>query len=296
MHIETTSIFNDLLKFRDKYKGQYIVLKYGGALAADKRIVKNIGRQAAFLNRAIGAKVIIVHGGGEQATAAIEKAGIKPNFHPVTQKRITDEVTLDIFDKTVRKLNKDNVTIMRSVSDEVVFQGMAGYDLDTVIASPENNFTGKIDQVNTDYLTHIGDHIIPVFYTACRNLSPVNGESRLNVNADDFAAAVGVSVNAMRLVLLSDIDGVMDQEGKRLTGLSTDDIDELIENGTVTGGMVPKLENARKCAQQLTSGGVVILNGATDNIVLQEILYEKGAGTLIRSPKRIASAIKLENK
>jgi len=296
MHKETTSIFNDLLRFRDKYKGQYIVLKYGGALAADGQTVKNIGRQAAFLNRAIGAKVIIVHGGGEQASTAIKKAGIEPKFHPITRKRITDEKTLDIFDKTVRQLNKDNVEIMQSVSDEVVFQGMAGYDLDTVTASPEDDFTGQVEQVNNGYLTHIGDHIIPVFYTACRNLSPVNGESRLNVNADDFAAAVGVSVNAMRLVLLSDIDGVMDQQGKRLTGLSTNDIDALIDNGTVTGGMVPKLQNARKCAEQLTSGGVVILNGAKDNIVLQEILYEKGAGTLIRSAERIKATMSLEVK
>lgn len=294
--MNTISLFNDLLKFRDKYRGQYIVLKYGGALAADKKVVKNIGRQAAFLNRAIGAKVIIVHGGGEQASAAIKASGIEPKFHPVSHKRITDQVSLDIFDRTVRKLNKDNVQIMQAVSDEVIFQGMAGYDLDTVLASPEDDFTGQIDHVNTNYLNHIGDHIIPVFYTACRNLSPINGESRLNVNADDFAAAVGVSVNAIRLVLLSDIDGVLDQQGNRLTGLSTDDIDPLIENGTVTGGMVPKLQNARKCAEQLTSGGVVILNGAKDNIVLQEILYEKGAGTLIRSPKRIQATMNLEKK
>ena len=289
---DLTEVFTDVLRFREKYKGQYIVIKYGGAIAADESLVAGIGEQAAFLSTAIGAKVIIVHGGGEQASQAIKDSGLEVQFDQATGKRITDKPTLEIFDRTVRALNRHNVEIMNRVSDEVYFQKMAGYDADVVMAVSESDFTGKITSVDARYLTHInGDHI-PVFYTACRNVEPRDNESRLNVNADDFAAEVASALGAARLVLLSDVPGIL-KDGEIMTGLSTQEIQGLIDYGTISGGMVAKANAAKEAAEKLSSGGVVILDGSVKNIILQEILYEKGAGTLIRSEERIRA---MENK
>lgn len=281
--------FSGILKYREKYKGQWIILKYGGLLAADDEVVHNIGVQCAFLKTAIGAKTIVVHGGGEQASQALKRQGIAPAFDPGTGRRITDEATLKIFDQTLRALNKGNVDIMQTVSNEVYFQGMAGYDLDTVTAKSVGDYTGKVVQMNTRLFDHMQDGCIPVFYTACQNIAPSGSEHRLNVNADEFAGFLGQNLKAIRLIMLTDTNGVLDKNKQRLPCLSTDETEGLIVNGTVKGGMVAKLRAASECANQMTSGGVVILNGNDRFSILKEVLYEKGEGTLV-SPARIAAS------
>ena len=287
---DENDLFSGILKYREKYKGQWIILKYGGALAADDEVVHNIGVQCAFLKTAIGAKVIVVHGGGEQTSQALKQQGIVPAFDPETGRRITDEATLKIFDQTLRALNKGNVDIMQTTSNEVYFQGMAGYDLDTVTAKSVGDYTGKVVQVNTRFFDHMQNDCIPVFYTACQNIAPSGSEHRLNVNADEFAGFLGQNLKAIRLIMLTDTNGVLDKNKQLLSSLSTDETEGLIANGTVKGGMVTKLRVASECANQMTSGGVVILNGNDRFSILKEILFEKGEGTLVRSPARIAAS------
>lgn len=282
--------FSDILKYREKYKGQWIIIKYGGALAANDELVHNIGVQCAFLKTAIGAKVVVVHGGGEQTSKALKEQGIAPAFDAATGRRLTDEITLKIFDETLRELNRKNVQTMQTTSQEVYFQGMAGYDLDTVTAKSIGDYTGKVVHANTRFFEHIQDNCIPVFYTACQNATPKGSEHRLNVNADEFAGFLGQKLKAIRLVMLTDTNGVLDKDKTLLSSLSTAEAEDLIDNGTVTGGMIPKLRVASECANQMTSGGVVILNGNDKFSILKEILYERGEGTLVRSPARIAAS------
>jgi acetylglutamate kinase len=293
-HQSATDSFSDILKYREKYKGQWIIIKYGGALAANNELVHNIGVQCAFLKTAIGAKIIVVHGGGEQTSRALKDQGIVPAFDAATGRRLTDEITLKIFDETLRKLNKKNVQTMQESSQEAYFQGMAGYDLDTVTAKSIGDFTGKVVQMNTRFFEHMQDNCIPVFYTACQNISPKSSEHRLNVNADEFAGFLGQELKAIRLVMLTDTNGVLDKDKNLLSSLSTAEVEGLIDNGTVTGGMIPKLRVASECANQMTSGGVVILNGNDKFSILKEILYEKGEGTLVRSPARIEASVQFK--
>lgn len=288
---DENDLFSGILKYREQYKGQWIIIKYGGALAANDEVVHNIGVQCAFLKTAIGAKVIVVHGGGEQTSQALKKKGISAIFDPETGRRITDEITLKIFDQTLRALNKANVEIMQTASQEVYFQGMSGYDLDTVTAKSVGDYTGKAVQVNGRFFEHIQDNCIPVFYTACQNMAPNGSEHRLNVNADEFAGFLGQNLKAIRLIMLTDTNGVLDKNKKLLSSLSTEETEDLIANGTVTGGMITKLRVATECANQMTSGGVVILNGNDRFSILKEILYEKGEGTLVCPPAQATASL-----
>lgn len=291
-----TDPFSEILKYREKYKGQWIIIKYGGALAASNELVHNIGVQSAFLKTAIGAKVVVVHGGGEQTSKALKDQAIAPVFDAATGRRLTDAITLKIFDETMRGLNNRNVQIMQTASQEVYFQGMAGYDLDTVMAESIGDFTGKVVRTNIRFFEDMQDNCIPVFYTACQNISPESPEYRLNVNADEFAGFLGQKLKAIRLVMLTDTNGVLDKDKNLLSSLSTGEVEELIDNGTVTGGMIPKLRVASECANQITSGGVVILNGNDKFSILKEILYEKGEGTLVRSPTRIEASVQFNGQ
>ncbi len=290
-----TTIFNTGAPHTDQYRGKPVVIKFGGALAENDDVIRNIARQAAFLTTELGARVVVVHGGGKQINQALEDKGITPRRDPVTDLRITDAATLDVSDAALRVLNGRITRLFQDVSN-VQAVGMAGYDARVVQAQPLNHFTGEAvdaDAAFLDHLTSLTDrHVIPVIYPICHSLSPVDGEARLNVNADDVAAAIAAKMKAERLVLCSDIPGVLDKDKNLLADLTVEDIDALIADQTVTGGMIAKVKAAAQAAQALTNGGVVILDGRTENVILKEFLQESGAGTLIRH-RPVHTALKL---
>lgn len=287
---DISAIFNDILKYRDKYQKELIVIKFGGSLAENDEIIRSIGRQAAFLTHSINARVIVVHGGGRQINDALEKENIQPKRDPDTNLRMTDEPTVRISDQALRNLNGHIVRLFHEASKDIHVVGMAGYDGRTVRAKPLNYYTGEAAQISVDYLTHLMNFkdggTIPVIYPICWNDQPHKDEARLNVNADSVAAAIASQMNARRLILCSDIPGVLDNNGNLLTGLSSHDVDHLIDKGIVTGGMVTKLRAASEAAESIPNGGVAILDGRKDNVILAELLFEKGAGTLIRGTER----------
>jgi acetylglutamate kinase len=296
--MEINHIFNDVLKFREKYKGTHIVLKFGGALAGNDDAVRSIGRQAAFLQRSIGAHIIMVHGGQNQIDEALAKENIESKKISKTGVRETDQPTLNISDDTLRALNGRVVRLMQETSPEIKALGMAGYDGRLITAKQEAKFTGSNPHVETNLLNFIlqqkDQDIIPVIYPICWSEAHPGIDSRLNVNADTVAASIASSMKAHRLILCSDISGVLDKQGQKLSSLSTEEIDDLIDNGVVTGGMINKVRMAAKAAGQMTNGGVVILNGYEENAILTELLYEEGIGTLVRRPDQIPTQ-KLEN-
>lgn len=289
-NVNENTLFSNALKYKEKYNQQWIIIKYGGALAADPDIVQNIGLQAAFLQTAIGAKIIIVHGGGEQVSTALKEQGIPAIFDPSTGRRVTDEATLQIFDRTLRTLNKANVNIMQSASQEVLFQGMAGYDLNTVMATSIGDYTGKVTQINKPFFDNTPEDTIPVFYTACRNASPNTAEHRLNINADEFSGMLGQQLKAVSLIMLTDTNGVLDKNKNLLSTIFTEQTEPLIADGTVKGGMIPKLRVATECAQQMNSGSVVILNGTDRFSILKELFSEQKSGTVVRLQNQISTS------
>lgn len=294
---DISTVFNDILKFKNKYRGEVIVIKFGGALAEDDNVIRSISRQAAFLSHNIEAHVIVVHGGGNQIDEKLKKEGIEERKDPKNGLRLTDKPTLEVCDNALRALNGKIVRLFQEVSDDVQAMGMAGYDGGLVVSDSLMEYTGGYPtSVDDGYFQHLMRYkdkdIIPVIYPICWSNDPQEGESRLNVNADYVAAAIASKLNARRLIFCTDTPGVMDKEKNILTSLSTLDVDHLIDTGVVTGGMVPKL----RAAAELPKGGVVILDGAQENAILLEVLYEKGAGTLIRGVERMRDLRALEPK
>ncbi|MFA5593356.1 MAG: hypothetical protein WC989_08605 [Micavibrio sp.] len=127
-NFDISTIFNDILKYRDKYQKELIVIKFGGALAEDDEVIRSIGRQAAFLTHSMDARVIVVHGGGRQINDALEKENIQPKRDPDTDLRITDEPTVRISDQALRNLNGHIVRLFHESSRDIHVVGMAGYD------------------------------------------------------------------------------------------------------------------------------------------------------------------------
>lgn len=288
---DIASIFNDILKYHEKYRGETLVIKFGGSLAESDSVIRSLARQVAFLSNSMGAKIVLVHGGGKQIDDALARAKIEIKRDPKTGLRITDKETLAVSDDALRLLNGRVVRLFQEESATIQAIGFAGYEARLVHAQPVHDYTGQPAEVNVDFLNRLleksSDAVIPIIYPICWSDSAEDLEKRLNVNADDAAAAIAGQIGARRLILCSDTPGVLDKDGNRLTGLSTLDIEHLIESGTVTGGMIPKLRAAAEAADQLKMGGVVILDGRKDNFILAELLSEDGVGTLIRSPERI---------
>jgi acetylglutamate kinase len=287
---DLSGIYNNLRKFQQKYKDQTVVIKFGGALAEDDSIIRGIGQQASFLSYVIGAKVIVVHGGGRQIDNALKEKAIAVRKDPESGLRITDRPTLEASDAALRVLNGRIVRIFNQASQDMRALGMAGYDGRMVQAEPIHHYTGQATGVDESLLRHLlakkeEKPIIPVIYPICHHETEEGDETRLNVNADDVASAIATQMGARRLILCSDIPGVLGKDKRLIDHLTTAEIDRLIDDGTVTGGMVAKLRAAGEAAKSMKQGGVVILDGRQDETILTELLYEKGVGTLIEKTK-----------
>ncbi len=286
---DITTMLEDFFAFQETYDNQLVVIKFGGALAEDPKVVRTIAQQANIMRHRMGQRVVVVHGGGKQIDAALLEKGIDIVKDPATGLRVTDAATMDVCDRSLRDLNGSIVRIFNQVAGKSQAMGMAGYDARLLEGSSfsSTNFTGRVEGVNNKLLNHLldkaGGDTIPVIYPICHAPSAHGSNLRINVNADDVASAIAESLGARRLVLASDIPGVLDKERNLIPEISTGEVSKLIQNGTITGGMIPKIEAAKATAEALgDDGGVVILNGAKPSAILVEILYRGGSGTLIR--------------
>jgi acetylglutamate kinase len=271
------------------YDDTTVVVKYGGHAMGDEDVARDFARDMVLLEQA-GLNPVVVHGGGPQIGAMLKKLGIASHF--AGGLRITDKPTMEIVEMVLAgSINKQIVGFINAEGGRAV--GLCGKDGNMVRATkvtravhdPSTNsdqevdfgFVGEPQKVDTTVLEQIlGRELIPV-------LAPValgeDGET-YNVNADTFAGAIAGALEAKRLLLLTDVAGVLDKDGNLLKQLRVDDIRELIANGTITGGMIPKVET---CIYAIEQGveGVVILDGKTPHAVLVELLTDYGAGTLI---------------
>ena len=288
--LNNADILTGALPYMQKYNGSIIVIKYGGNAMADSDLVESFCNDIVFLKQS-GLKPVIVHGGGPQIGSMLKRLGIKTKFE--SGMRITDEDTLEVVEMVLAgRINKNIASKINSSGGKAV--GISGKDGSMIVAekltkqngSNESNIEKIIDlgyvgfpkKINNTIIeTLIKDDFIPI-------IAPlgigVDGKT-YNINADTAAGAIASSLKSKRLLILTDVEGVIDSNNNLLEEVNGKKIDEMIESGEVSGGMIPKLNT---CLDSVNNGvdAAVIVDGRVKHAVLLELFTDHGAGTLVR--------------
>jgi acetylglutamate kinase len=287
--LDQARILIEALPHMQQYDEEIVVVKYGGHAMGDEATAQSFARDIVLLEQT-AINPVVVHGGGPQIGQMLARLGIKSEF--ADGLRITDKATIEIVEMVLAgSINKQIVGFINAAGGRAV--GLCGKDGNMVqarkvtrtVVDPGSNiekvidlgFVGEPDKVDTTVLTQIlGRELIPVLAPVATSSS---GET-YNVNADTFAGAIAGALKAKRLLLLTDVPGVLDKSKQLIKELSMDDARRLIADGTITGGMIPKVET---CMYALEAGveGVVIVDGKQEHAVLIELLTDAGAGTLM---------------
>jgi acetylglutamate kinase len=286
--IAKAEILLEALPYLRRFQGQTLVVKYGGAAQQDPLLKQGFARDITLL-QTLGIHVVLVHGGGPQIGKFLEELNIPTRF--VEGLRVTDQRTMDIVEMVLAgKINKEIVNLINSAGGRAV--GLSGKD-GSLLAGQKVEFyrpredeppeiidiglVGEVTGVNTELIrTLLAQHFLPV-------IAPVGvgeqGET-LNINADLVAGAVAGALAAAKLILLTDVPGVLDREGQLLSSLTRYQAVTMMEDGAISGGMIPKI----KCCLEALEEGVTkahILDGRVPHAVLLEIFTDSGVGTEI---------------
>ena len=267
---------NEVKKYLEKYNDEYIVIKCGGSVLIDKNLFDIFIKDIVTLNK-LGLIPIIVHGGGKRISNKLNELGIKSNFVKglrVTGKetiRVVEEILIDFNKKIVESLQQQNCKShgINSKENNIISVVQENGDLGFV-GSPTN-----INQLIIDKI--VDEKKVPV-------IAPlgIDAENQTyNINADTAAGSIAKKIKARRLIIMSDVEGVLDDNDKLIPEINSNSIKNLIDNKTIIGGMIPKINN---CLDVASNGvkGVVIIDGRKNHSILFELLSDKGAGTLIR--------------
>lgn len=281
----------EALPYIQRFKGKTIVVKFGGNAMVDEELKHSFARDIVLM-KLVGLNPIVVHGGGPQIGKLLEKLGKTTGF--VDGMRITDSETMDVVEMVLGGLvNKEIVNLINMHGGKAV--GLTGKDGNFIRAkklhltprevSPEKlapeiidlGHVGEVSSIDPAVLDMLGDSdFIPV-------IAPIGvGEDghSYNINADLVAGKIAEQLNAEKLILLTNIPGILDKQGNLLTGLTIENTEELISDGTISGGMIPKT----RCATDALQGGVTsvhIIDGRVDHAVLLELFTDQGVGTLL---------------
>ncbi len=291
--IEKANILLEALPYIRKFRGKTFVIKYGGSAMIDENLRESFAQDVLLL-KFVGINPVVVHGGGKHINQMLEKLGIAPEF--VGGIRKTTKEVMHIVEMVLSgDINKDIVALINKHSGENIYAvGLSGRDgrllkarkidrdyfikkLGIEPPSADIGMVGEIEQVNTELLlTLIARNYIPV-------IAPIGVGSKgeaYNINADIAAAAVAAALKAEKLIYLTDTEGVKDKEGNLIKKLKDDQIERLIKNGTIAGGMIPKVRSAEEA---LKSGvkKVHIVDGRLPHSILLEIFTDEGVGTEI---------------
>jgi len=290
--LETAHTLTEALPNILRYDGQTVVIKFGGHAMGDDELARQFARDVVLLKQ-IGVNPVIVHGGGPQIGAMLERLKIQSEF--VQGLRVTDRATVDVVEMVLAgHINKGIVTSINQAGGRAV--GISGKDGGLLMArkihrtarDPESQiekvldlgFVGEPAEVRPAIIETIADSdLIPV-------IAPIGvgeGGETYNINADTAAGAIAAALGAKRLLLLTDVAGVMDDGGAVMPELSAEKVNALKDAGTIKGGMIPKVET---CLSAISDGveAAVILDGRVPHAVLLELFTDHGAGTLIGSP------------
>ncbi|MEM8979947.1 MAG: acetylglutamate kinase [Pseudomonadota bacterium] len=276
--IATARTLSEALPYMQRYDGAVVVIKLGGHAMGSDEALQSFARDVVLL-RQVGVNPVIVHGGGPMINAMLEKLDIQSEF--VGGKRVTDEATMEVVEMVLSgRVNKQIVQAINAQGGSAV--GLSGKDAKLINCKPTDPTLGLVgtpETVNPQVLQTLFDaDQIPV-------IAPLgsgdNGET-YNINGDTAAGAIAAALQADRLLLLTDVDGVKDAEGKVITDLTIAQVRELTDQGIIAGGMIPKTETALEALE----GGVravIILDGRAPNACLLELFTDHGAGTLMRA-------------
>ena len=283
------SLLAKALPFMQRYENKTIVVKYGGHAMGNVELGKAFAADIALLKQS-GINPIVVHGGGPQIGAMLAKMGIESKFEGGL--RVTDQRTVEIVEMVLAgSINKEIVALINAAGEWAI--GLCGKDGNMVFAEkakktvidPDSNiervldlgFVGEVVEVDRTLLDLLAkSEMIPVLAP----VAPGRDGQTYNINADTFAGAIAGALHATRLLFLTDVPGVLNKKGELIKELSVAQALDLIKDGTISGGMIPKVET---CIEAIKGGvqGVVILNGKTAHAVLLELFTEHGAGTLL---------------
>lgn len=276
----TAKILIEALPYIKQFHGKTIVIKYGGNAMIDDDLKSSFARDVVLL-KLVGLNPVVVHGGGPQISSTLEQLGIKSDF--VDGLRVTTKETINVVEMVLGgSVNKEIVSLINSHGGKAV--GLTGKDGGLISASKipakqDIGFVGKVDVVNPAIVRHLEqDNFIPV-------IAPIGVGDRgetYNINADSVAGAIAAKLQAEKLILMTNTPGVLDKQGELLTGLNDAQVAALIDDGTIVGGMMPKVECALNAVQNDVKTAHII-DGRVNHALLLEVMTDSGVGTLIRN-------------
>ena len=263
-------------KYIEKYKNDLIVIKYGGNVFIDREIFNNFIEDISILSK-LGISIVIIHGGGPRIKRELDKSNIESKF--IRGLRVTSEKIINIVEKVLIEFNKDIVSSLSEKGIKAISLNTQENNVINVVPeSEELGFVGIPDKINVDIIKDkINQKLIPV-------ISPLglgkNNQS-YNINGDNAAGAIAKSLKSRRLLLMTNVEGVLNKNSKLINEISSLEITDMIKDGTITEGMIPKINT---CLDAINNGvtTVAIIDGRKKHSVLYEIFSDKGSGTLIR--------------
>ena len=283
-------VLSEALPFMRRYAGEIIVIKYGGHAMGEQALADGFARDIVLLKQ-IGAFPIVVHGGGPQIGAMLKRLAIESEF--IDGLRVTDKPTVEVVEMVLAgAINKGIVAAINRAGGRAI--GMSGKDADLIRAKKLSHvaketdsnvekvidlgYVGDPERVNGEVLIELAKTgVVPV-------IAPIGFDDEgatYNINADTAAGAVAAAVKAKRLLMLTDVAGVLDTNGNRLEDISADLARSMIKDGVIKGGMIPKIETCLDAVQEGVEASV-ILDGRVPHAILLEIFTERGDGTIIR--------------
>ena len=267
---------DEFKKYIDKYKDQLIVIKYGGNVFIDRNIFNNFISDISILNK-LGLSIIIVHGGGPRIKRELDKSNIQSKF--IRGLRVTDEKIINIVENVLIDFNEDIVnSLVEKGANAVSLNTKKNNAIEVTPEAEELGFVGIPNKINVDIIKDI------IKINAVPIISPLGlgkNNQTYNINGDTAAGAIAKSLKCRRLLLMTNVEGVLNKEKKLIEEVSSSQILEMINNETITEGMIPKINT---CLDAVMNGvtGVGIIDGRKKHSILFELFSDKGAGTLIR--------------
>ena len=266
----------EVSKYIEKYKDELIVIKYGGNVFIDRNIFNNFIEDISLLNK-LGLSIVVVHGGGPRIKRELDKSNIESKF--IRGLRVTNKKIIDIVESVLIDFNNDIVSSLKKLGSKATSINTKNNNIIEVIPEAEElGFVGIPNKINVNVIKDkIKDNIIPI-------ISPLGlgiNNQAYNINGDTAAGAIAKSLRSRRLLLMTNVKGVLDKEKKLIEEISSSKILEMIRNGTITEGMIPKINT---CLDSINNGvtAVGIIDGREKHSILFEIFSDKGSGTLIR--------------
>ena len=266
----------EVSKYIEKYKNELIVIKYGGNVFIDRNIFDNFIIDVSILNK-LGLSIVVVHGGGPRIKRELDKSNIQSKF--IRGLRVTDEKIINIVESVLIDFNNDIVSSLKKIGSQAISINTKENNIIEIVPETEElGYVGIPNKINIDIINDaIKKKIIPI-------VSPLGigkNYKTYNINGDTAAGAIAKSLKCRRLLLMTNVKGVLDKDKKLIEEISSIEILKMIKNGTITEGMIPKINT---CLDAVNNGvtAVGIIDGREKHSILFEIFSDKGSGTLIR--------------